>query len=82
MDVPARDYISLDEGRRRNTMKDLHEMYTELYTVINSMPLPTSPDDPEPAEPEEYVEPEWVKYFGTTASDAFEVEYKKALAAQ
>ena len=24
------------------------------------MPLPTSPDDPEPAEPEEYVEPGWV----------------------
>ena len=41
-------------------MQDLREMYAELYAAINSMPLPSSPDDPEPQEPEEYVEPEWV----------------------
>lgn len=63
-------------------MKDLHEMYVALYAEINSMPLPTSPDDPEPVEEEEYVEPEWMKHFGTTAPDAFDVEYRKALAAQ
>ena len=61
--------ISLDEGRRRNIMKDLREMYKELYAEINAMPLPTSPDDPEPAEPEEYVEPAWYATFGTTAED-------------
>ena len=63
-------------------MKDLREMYAKLYAEINSMALPTSPDDPEPAEVEEYVEPEWMKHFGSTAPNAFEVEYKKALAAQ
>ena len=61
-------------------MQDLHEMYEALYTAINAMPLPTSPDDPEPVEEEEYVEPEWMKYFGSTAPDAFEVEYRKSLA--
>lgn len=41
-------------------MQSIHELYAELYKAIREMPLPTSPDDPEPAEPEEYVEPGWV----------------------
>ena len=50
-------------------MKDLHEMYEELYKAIREMPLPSSPDDPEPQEEEEYVEPAWYATFGTTAED-------------
>ena len=50
-------------------MKDLHEMYVALYAEINSMPLPTSPDDPEPAEPEEYVEPGWVAQMDSCGRD-------------
>ena len=41
-------------------MQSIHEMYEELYKAIGEMALPSSPDDPEPAEAEEYVEPEWV----------------------
>ena len=41
-------------------MQSIHEMYEELYKAIREMPLPSSPDDPEPQEPEEYVEPGWV----------------------
>ena len=47
-------------------MQDLHEMYEALYTAINAMPLPTSPDDPEPVEGEEYVEPGWVAQMDQT----------------
>ena len=47
-------------------MQDLHEMYVQLYAEINSMPLPTSPDDPEPVEGEEYVEPGWVAQMDQT----------------
>ena len=60
-------------------MQSIHEMYEELYKAIREMPLPSSPDDPEPQEPEEYVEPAWYATFGTTAPDAFEPEYRKAL---
>ena len=70
-------------------MKDLREMYKELYAVINSMPLPTSPDDPESPEPEEYVEPEWVAQLDSCGRDEdkdlhldacslFEIAYEKA----
>ena len=41
-------------------MQSIHEMYEELYKAIREMPLPSSPDDPESPEPEEYVEPGWV----------------------
>ena len=50
-------------------MHDIHEMYKELYTAINALPLPTAPDDPEPAEPEEYVEPEWVAQLDSCGRD-------------
>jgi len=69
-----------EEGGRN--MQSIHEMYQELYKAIREMPLPSSPDDPEYNEKEDYVEPEWMKHFGSTAPNAFEVEYKKALAAQ
>ena len=67
-------------------MQSIHEMYEALYACINAMPLPTSPDDPEPAEPEEYVEPEWYRHFGAArvepewedAASRFEAAYEAA----
>ena len=60
-------------------MQSIHEMYQELYKAINSMPLPTSPDDPEynekeeDVEPEGYADPDWCD-----AVDRFEEAYEEA----
>ena len=45
-------------------MQSIHEMYQELYKAIREMPLPSSPDDPEYNEPEDYVEPAWYEHAG------------------
>ena len=67
-------------------MQSIHEMYQELYKAIREMPLPSSPDDPEPSEPEEYVEPDWYDAAERVeperykdAADRFEGAYEKSM---
>jgi len=59
-----------EEGGRN--MQSIHEMYQELYKAIREMPLPSSPDDPEYNEKEDYVEPEWYKDGAARFEEAYE----------